>query len=111
MKILNRIPIVRVYRNRHEPESLRLLADMYWKILVVISTLGAVIFISYDMWQFGSVSKILSTSQQQSVEANPLDVMPFKREEVKSLTESLTKRQITYQLYSSETPAVQDPSK
>lgn len=54
---------VRLYERRLEPESLRILAESYWRGLLLIALCALVFLVAFGFWQFIGVLDDLAGAQ------------------------------------------------
>ena len=109
MKFSGHIPLVGTYQNRHEPESLRILADYYWRLLLIVCTMLAVAAVAYGVWELYDVDRVLTSAPSTSVTS--AEHLPFDRAQLQVVVDGFARRHALYQLYSSQAPSIADPSK
>ena len=99
---------IEAFKNRREPEAVHMLADAFWHMLLILSLLGAIAIIGFNLWEFSDVGRALST-QSTSVAAGK-DTLPFEKKDLQTVVNGFVNRKATYQLYSTQVPVVVDPS-
>lgn len=51
-----------LYSARHEPENMRPLAEVYWRLLLMIGLVMVALVIAYGIWEFVGVMNNLSST-------------------------------------------------
>jgi hypothetical protein len=97
-----------LYDDRHEPERVHLLADMYWRTLIALAALTVLFAVYWGVWDLFDVFDILSSAADTS----PLPPPALNHKALDTLVQSFDARQAHYQAFSSQLPpAIPDPSK
>jgi hypothetical protein len=97
-----------LYEARHEPENLRPLAELYWRILLLCALAAAGAVIGFGAWEFSSVISTMSSAAAQGTaqQAPAIDKAQLENALVK-----FSERRANFEMSKSVTPAVSDPSK
>ena len=107
MKILDHITLVRAYRMRNEPESMREFADTFWHFIVVVCTLLTLAIATYSFVLFLSVNTTISDTKQTSKVDKPI----FDKNALHAIVEAYEARSAYHLLYTQSAPTIADPSK
>jgi hypothetical protein len=97
-----------LYEGRHQPESLQLLAELYWRTLLSVSLVCVVGILIFGTWEFISVLGELSSSQGGANSAPPA---VLNRPQLESVLNTYDARQATYQATQANPVSIGDPSK
>ena len=96
------------YQNRHEPECVHVLADAYWRILLLTTALIVFVAVWYGFWQLMTITSGSAASSPVSTSAAPpiLD-----REALESTVNGFSERRARYEFLIDNPPKVSDPSR
>lgn len=92
--------------NRDEPEYIRALAVVYWRVLLLAA---ALIFVLCAVWGFLQLRHVLAAIDTLS-ETAAQSKAPFNRKDVDDIASGLAKRQDRYQEIRATPPVMADPS-
>lgn len=95
------------YEYRHEPEELRVLADIYWKSLLIFSAVVIVLLLGYGVWQLTSVISSLSSVSGSSSGSTSL---PLDKKDLQSALGGLAGRRTAAQELEGAPVGAPDPS-
>ena len=97
-----------LYEARHEPENLRPIAEVYWRVVLLSSFVAAIGIILFGVWEFSAVMTTISstTSGSSSQQAPVLD-----RAQLESTLVHFSERRANFDLGSATAPVVADPTK
>ncbi len=97
-----------LYEARHEPENLRPIAEVYWRVVLLTAIVAAIGIILFGIWEFSAVMKTISTSTSGggSQAAPAID-----RAQLEGTLTQFYERRENYELGRATPPAVSDPSK
>lgn len=95
------------WQYRHEPENLRLIADMYWRILLALAVLVLLSLIGYAGLKFyevfGKTEENPLLTSGGGIFLNPKDL--------ESVLEGFAKKKKDFEFFKRNTPILADPSK
>ena len=97
-----------LYEARHEPENLRPIAEVYWRVVLLSSLTIAIGIIFFGIWEFSSVMKTISstTSGSAAQQAPVLD-----RAQLEDVLVQFSDRRANFELGRATVPVVLDPTK
>lgn len=95
-----------LYEARHEPENLRPIAELYWRVVLLCAVCAAGGVIAFGFWQFSSVMSIMSAA---STNVTSQQVEPIDRTQLENALTSFSERQANFELGKNTVPAVTDP--
>ncbi len=97
-----------LYEARHEPENLRPIAEVYWRVVLLSAIVAAIGIILFGAWEFSAVMKTISTSST----GNGAQTTPtIDRTLLESTLSQFWDRQANFELGKAAAPVVSDPSK
>ena len=97
------------YANRHEPECARMLANMYWKLLLVLAALIGVAAISYGLWQ--TVSVVDGVAEEVSPIAGRAASSLLDTAKLEIILENFSERGEQYTVLQNNPVQIADPSR
>lgn len=99
----------RAFRDRQEPESLHVFANVFWQLLILSSATTAVGIVAYNAWVYIDVNATLAGTSAIVVPAGE-EKPPFDRSELKAVVTGAKAREERFRLYTEQTPAIDEPS-
>ncbi len=98
---------IRTAASRHEPEGVRVLSDMYWRIVVVLAAILIVVSIGYGVWSLLRVLEGLSSAVMVSSPPPP----PINRRVLDAAIQGFESREVYFEdRNASSTQSIADPS-
>lgn len=97
-----------LYEARHEPENLRPIAELYWRVVLLCAVCAAGGVIVFGFWQFTSVMSIMN-SASTNVTSN--QISPIDRTLLEESLNAFALRRANFELQKNTSPAVTDPTK
>lgn len=109
MSKLNNIPLRfrDLYAARFEPEGVRVLADAYWRGLLVLTVVVVVWVLAYGVLELFSTLHILAKEQDTSALPPPV----LSHSELSAVVQGFDVRAETYESLRSRPPSFSDPSR
>lgn len=108
MKVVHRT-LWGALRSRHEPESLHIFANVFWRLLIASSVAIAVFVVAYNAWVYVDVNKALSGSAAVAA-PDAAEKQPFDRQKLKAIVGGIEARKELFLLYSEQPLVATDPS-
>ncbi|MDP3645701.1 MAG: hypothetical protein Q8R25_01305 [bacterium] len=110
MRFPSTIRIFGVLKDRYEPEAVHMLADMYWRVLLIVCVTLALSIITYNALEFFDINRAASA---QTTVTSATDTLPFGRGELQAVVSGFTERKEMYQSYiaSPKNAAAPDPTR
>lgn len=96
------------YEARHEPESMKPLAEWYWRSLLMVSTMALVLILAYGAWVFVEVLQRLSEGDSQR-RASTRDILSKK--DLADTLAAFRARQEEFDTLKRAATSVPDPSR
>ena len=97
-----------LYEARHEPENLRPIAELYWRVVLLSSIIAAIGIIAYGVWEFSSVMTTISTtSGGGATQQTPA----IDRAQLEDALVQFSQRRANFDLSRAMIPSVADPAK
>ena len=107
----NALEVLReAYVNRHEPEYLRILTNIYWHAVLSITAFIVALSVCYGLWQLIS---IIGGSKENPSALSPDKVTPspLDRAALENTVKSFMERRTQYEFLKANPPTVSDPSR
>ena len=97
-----------IYESRHEPENLRPIAELYWRMMLLSAVVVVALSIGFGIWEFSAVmTTISSASSVSSAPQKP----PVDKAALEDAVTQFSQRTADYQYAQGILPTVTDPSK
>ena len=97
-----------LYEARHEPENLRPIAELYWRIMLVSAIIASIGIILFGVWEFSSVmTTISSTGAGSNAQQTPV----IDKAQLERVLIQFTNRKADFELGRAVVPLVADPAK
>ncbi|MBI2610600.1 hypothetical protein HYW60_01535 [Candidatus Kaiserbacteria bacterium] len=96
------------WQYRHEPEKLRVLADMYWRMLLI---LAALLFLLLAIFAGVKSYSIFEEEVETPLLSSGGGSIPFNTGELESALEQFEARRTHYEYLKKNPPEIADPSK
>lgn len=97
-----------MYENRYEPESLRALADVYWRGLLVVALVVAMCVVAYGIWSLLRILDDLGKTPDTTPRPTPV----LSRSALNSTLQAFDTRSTQFDSFKKNPPAApSDPSK
>jgi len=96
-----------LYDARHEPENTRVLADLFWRVILVTTAFCIVAIIAFGSWQFITVLERLASAQRP--EGTPPAALD--RSELQAALTAFAQRETAYAELIARPVSVSDPSR
>ncbi len=97
-----------LYEARHEPENLRPLAELYWRVVLLVAVIASGLAICFGVWEFSSVTTTMSSASEQGTSQQTAAIDKAKLEEV---LVKFGERSANFEMGKTITPEVTDPAK
>lgn len=97
----------RAWVYRDEPEHARVLAELYWRFLIVFTVLIVAGFSVYGGYLFFSARSL----EKEEVLLSGAGIVPFNKAELRTMLEGFAERERRYEALKSEPPQIADPSR
>ncbi|KKW19285.1 MAG: hypothetical protein UY63_C0017G0062 [Parcubacteria group bacterium GW2011_GWA2_51_10] len=98
------------YESRHEPESMHVIADFYWRTLLLVALLLVVLFALYGSLEFMRVANDTAIDAA-SEQAPARPERTFNRSRLQAVLDSLNAREAQFESLKKSAPTVVDPSR
>ncbi len=97
-----------LYEARHEPENLRPIAELYWRVVLLGALVAAGFLIVFGVWEFSSVMSVMSAA---TTNGTAQQTLPIDRVQLEQALSTFSERKANFELGKNTVPAVTDPSK
>lgn len=97
-----------LYEARHEPENLRPIAELYWRVVLLTSITAAIGIIAFGVWEFSAVMRTITTTTSGNATQQPPAI---DRVQLEKALVDFSERRANFELGRAMVPSVADPSK
>ena len=97
-----------LYEARHEPENLRPIAELYWRIMLMSAIIASIGVIIFGVWEFSSVMTTISST---SAGSNAQQAPAIDKAQLERVLIQFSDRRANFELGRATVPVVADPAK
>ena len=98
-----------MYSYRHRPENMHAFADFYWRVLLYIASVAALLAIGFGIFELSSVLQDFGSGAGAGGIAQPVPAL--NRAQLKSALENFQAREARFESLKMSAPEFTDPSK